>query len=127
MQAPDPPQSVGAPATVTTSPPRAKPAFLASLAIPTFAAFRSQTSQPAPPQAVAAVAQSPVRRKPLPLDSPVVGRYLPPAQDKLPADIPSNIFNRTPPQGARVVAAAARSPAFDDAEDDFFFPRNLDE
>jgi hypothetical protein len=51
------------------SPPRSKPAGLTSIAIQSFASFRSQTS--ANPVPVVAVP----RRKPLPADSPVAGQF----------------------------------------------------
>ena len=53
------------------SPPRQKQSTLASIAIQSFAAFRSQTSSQPVPIAV----QSPVRRKPLPADSPIAARF----------------------------------------------------
>ncbi|KAL5450631.1 hypothetical protein PMIN07_000029 [Paraphaeosphaeria minitans] len=124
MQAPQPGPSGGAPST--SSPPRAKPAFLAALAIPSFASFtRSQATQLAPPVAV----QPPLRRKPLPPGSPVVGRYSPAESNNgtgLASDRQSgrNILNRHSQDPRR--AAALPSPA---ASVDLFdlVPRNLDE
>jgi hypothetical protein len=54
----------------TDDAPRAKPsATLPSLAIQSFASFQSQTSSHPIPVAVQ------VRRKPLPIESPVIGRF----------------------------------------------------
>ncbi|KAF2638007.1 hypothetical protein P280DRAFT_87884 [Massarina eburnea CBS 473.64] len=79
--------SEGAPSQAASTPAarsRSKPPFLAALAISSFSAFRSQQQQPPPPApppaptpaAAATTVQSPIRRKPLPPDSPVVvARY----------------------------------------------------
>ncbi|KAK7193621.1 hypothetical protein DPSP01_000174 [Paraphaeosphaeria sporulosa] len=124
MQAPQSDPSGGAPST--SSPPRAKPAFLAALAIPSFASFtRSQATQPAPPTAV----QSPLRRKPLPPGSPVVGRYSPAELNNGTGVAPDrqngrNILNRQSQDPRR--AAALPSPASSVGLIDLI-PRNLDE
>ena len=88
------------------SPPRQYPkgSGLASIAISSFAAFRSQSSQPVP-----VAVQSPVRRKPLPADSPVVARFS--AQQSKNASDPLAIYNNLP----------------SDFDEDLFLPRDLDE
>ncbi|RMZ68873.1 intracellular transport [Pyrenophora seminiperda CCB06] len=88
------------------APPRQNPkgSGLASIAISSFAAFRSQSSQPVP-----VAVQSPVRRKPLPADSPVVARFS--AQHSKNASDHLAIYNNTPP----------------DFDEDLFLPRDLDE
>ncbi|KAK1915321.1 hypothetical protein P3342_003129 [Pyrenophora teres f. teres] len=74
------------------SPPRQNPkgSGLASITISSFAAFRSQSSQPVP-----IAVQSPVRRKPLPADSPVVTRFS--AQQPKNADDPLAVYNDLTP------------------------------
>ncbi|KAF2691065.1 hypothetical protein K458DRAFT_426445 [Lentithecium fluviatile CBS 122367] len=105
----------------TSSPPKARAPFLAALAISSFAAFRSQ------PAASAPAVQSPVRRKPLPPDSPVVGRYTPAELNSGPrpaaVDNDVGIPNPTPSQAPRRVDAAPYLP-LDELD---FVPRNLDE
>ncbi|KAI0590600.1 CCDC158 multi-domain protein [Pyrenophora tritici-repentis] len=88
------------------SPPRQNPkgSGLASIAISSFAAFRSQSSQPVP-----IAVQSPVRRKPLPADSPVVARFS--AQQSKNADDTVAIYNDLTP----------------DFDEDLFLPRDLDD
>lgn len=91
------------------SPPRQKPSTLASIAIQSFAAFRTQTSSQPVPIAV----QSPVRRKPLPADSPVAARF---SQSNLRAN---NITsNENPPTNSVL------SPPL--TNEGLFAPRNLD-
>ncbi|PSN72784.1 hypothetical protein BS50DRAFT_652918 [Corynespora cassiicola Philippines] len=97
----------------SSSPPRAKPSTLASIAISSFAAFRSQTSTQPVPVAV----QSPVRRKPLPPDSPVVGRFPGETNDD---PKPIHRLNTLQRQGS-----FPNSPPPD--EELLFQPRNLDE
>jgi len=87
------------------SPPRSKPPGLTSIAIQSFALFRSQTS--ANPVPIVAVP----RRKPLPIDSPVASQsngraFFEQDKDKDSTD-------------------AVLSPPVND--DDLFVPRNLDE
>ncbi|KAJ8116736.1 hypothetical protein OPT61_g1911 [Boeremia exigua] len=89
------------------SPPRQKPSTLASIAIQSFAAFRSQTSSQPVPIAV----QSPVRRKPLPADSPVAARF---SQSSLRSN---SITNKDKPN-------PVLSPPLTD--EGLFVPRNLD-
>ncbi|CAA9958281.1 CCDC158 multi-domain protein [Pyrenophora teres f. maculata] len=88
------------------SPPRQNPkgSGLASITISSFAAFRSQSSQPVP-----IAVQSPVRRKPLPADSPVVTRFS--AQQSKNADDPLAVYNDLTP----------------DFDEDLFLPRDLDD
>lgn len=90
------------------SPPRPKPSGLTSIAIQSFASFRSQTS--ANPVPVIAVP----RRKPLPVDSPV-----------------ANQFNGRPFDGQDKDNTQSRRPdtvlSPPLSEDDLFVPRNLDE
>ena len=122
------------------SPPRQKPAFLAALAIPSFASFtRSQAaaqplSQPQVHPQVHAhapdlpVVQSPVRRKPLPPGSPVVGRYSPAELKGDPGVAPDKsraILNRRPSQDPRrpaVLPSPSTTPNVI-----ALIPRNLDE
>jgi hypothetical protein len=101
-------------------PPRSKSSALPSLAIQSFASFQSQTSSyPVP----VAIQSSPIRRKPLPAESPVIGRFaaaqfatrLPPGQDK---DI------TLPIQGRRHREPVLSPPL---TEEELFVPRNLDE
>lgn len=91
------------------SPPRQKPSTLASIAIQSFAAFRSQTSSQPIPVAI----QSPVRRKPLPADSPVAARF---SQSNLRAN---SITSKDNPPNNSVL-----SPPLTD--EGLFVPRNLD-
>lgn len=90
------------------SPPRQKQSTLASIAIQSFAAFRSQTSSQPVPIAV----QSPVRRKPLPADSPVAARF---SQSSLRSI--SIASKEDPPK-------SVLSPPLTD--EGLFVPRNLD-
>ena len=90
------------------SPPRQKPSTLASIAIQSFATFRSQTSSQPVPIAV----QSPVRRKPLPADSPIVARF---SQLSLRSN---SITSRDNPAGSVL------SPPLTD--EGLFAPRDLD-
>lgn len=87
------------------SPPRSKPSGLTSIAIQSFASFRSQTS--ANPVPIVAVP----RRKPLPVDSPVAGQFngRPFDKDGTPLRRPDTVLS--PPL----------------TEDELFVPRNLDE
>jgi hypothetical protein len=98
--------------------PRQKPSSLASIAIPSFASFRSQFSQPVP-----VAVQSPVRRKPLPANSPVVGRYAADPSNSLPPPVPVKDY----PQSAQRLNLPGNilSPPWSD--EDLFLPRNLDE
>jgi hypothetical protein len=92
------------------SPPRQKPSTLASIAIQSFATFRSQTSsQPVP---IAVPVQSPVRRKPLPADSPIAARF---SQSSLRSN---SITSRDTPAGSVL------SPPLTD--EGLFAPRDLD-
>jgi hypothetical protein len=101
-------------------PPRSKPFALPSLAIQSFASFQSQTSSY---PILVAVQPSPIRRKPLPAESPVIGRFAtaqfntrpPRGQDK---DL------TLPIQGHRHRDTVLSPPL---TEDDLFVPRNLDE
>lgn len=101
-------QASGVDAPSSASPPRQKPSTLASIAIQSFAAFRSQTSSQPIPIAV----QSPVRRKPLPADSPVAARF---SQSNLRS---SSITNKDNPPNSVL------SPPLTD--EGLFVPRNLD-
>jgi hypothetical protein len=100
------------------SPPRQKASSLASIAISSFAAFRSQSSQPVP-----VAVQSPVRRKPLPANSPVVGRF---TADQL--SKPSSAA--APDKGLGLAALSRRAPdttlSPPLSDEDLFLPRNLD-
>jgi hypothetical protein len=99
--------------------PRQKPASLASIAISSFAAFRSQSSQSVPLVAV----QSPVRRKPLPANSPVVGRFAADQSNSLPPPVPAKDYALS---GQRLnLPVNILSPPWSD--EDSFLPRNLDE
>ncbi|KAF2120814.1 hypothetical protein BDV96DRAFT_595223 [Lophiotrema nucula] len=110
----------------STSSHQKKPSTLANIAIQSFAAFRSQTSSsPAP---------SPVRRKPLPANSPVVGRFSsaeysssPPkaVADKDNKQQRSYSVNSPPLQPPRRLETILSPPLSVDA--DLFLPRNLDE
>lgn len=96
------------------SPPRQKGSSLASIAISSFAAFRSQAPQPAPAPAPPFGLQSPpVRRKPLPVDSPIVGRFL------------VDQFNRPIATTAAPSLNSSLAPPVTD--EDLFVPRNLDD
>ncbi|PVI08431.1 hypothetical protein DM02DRAFT_510406 [Periconia macrospinosa] len=119
---PGPPSSESSQATAAEPASRSKPPFLASLAISPFSAFRSQPSN-------APSTQSPIRRKPLPPDSPVVARYSQTgstnhqtnaAGDKLTGNI---VYN--PPAHVARRSNAAPLPPLNDEE--FFFVRNLDD
>lgn len=100
------------------SPPRTKPATLPSLAIQSFASFQSQTSLTPVPIAVQA---SPIRRKPLPLESPVIGRF---AQYNTPSsNVQENKDFTLPIQGLRLRDVSLPAPL---TEDELFVPRNLD-
>lgn len=103
------------------SPPRQKGSSLASIAISSFAAFRSQSSQ-----AVPVAVQSPVRRKPLPANSPVVGRFAADRQSKEPsiATVYPDKGSDLPAQGGRAPDNILSPPLSDE---DLFLPRNLDE
>ena len=102
------------------SPPRQKPSTLASIAIQSFATFRSQTSSNPVP---IAVAQSPLKRKPLPANSPVVGHFTASQSIKSSATV-QNKESALPYQGPRRSNAVLSPPL---TEDDLFVPRNLDE
>jgi hypothetical protein len=99
--------------------PRAKPSGLPSLAIQSFASFQSQTSSPVP----IAVQPSPIRRKPLPAESPVIGRFAAAQFSTRPAVVQDQDFS-LPIQGARRVNNVLSPPL---TEDELFVPRNLDE
>ncbi|KAF1830257.1 hypothetical protein BDW02DRAFT_633793 [Decorospora gaudefroyi] len=109
------------------SPPRPKPPSLASIAISSFAVFRSQSqSQSSQPLPVAV--QSPVRRKPLPADSPVVGRFAADQSNNPSSTVPgpepgkdSRLSSQRPLVPDNIV-----SPPWTDDED-VFVPRNLDD
>lgn len=101
-------QASGVDAPSSASPLRQKPSTLASIAIQSFAAFRSQTSSQPVPIAV----QSPVRRKPLPADSPVAARF---SQASLRSN---SIANKDKPP------SSVLSPPLTD--EGLFVPRNLD-
>ncbi|CAI6249044.1 unnamed protein product [Periconia digitata] len=118
---PDPPASE--PAAADSAAARSKPPFLASLNISSFSAFRSQPSNPPP-------AQSPIRRKPLPPDSPVVARYSHPRsslQSNAAGDSrrAANIVYNPSSQGPRPIDAHPLPPVNND--DDLFIVRNLDD
>ncbi|KAH3918106.1 hypothetical protein HBI56_145060 [Parastagonospora nodorum] len=98
--------------------PRAKPSALPSLAIQSFASFQSQTSSPVP----IAVQPSPIRRKPLPAESPVIGRFAAAQYSTRPSVRQDKDDFKLPLQGARV--ASVPSPPL---TDDLFVPRNLDD
>ncbi|KAI4912921.1 hypothetical protein J4E90_006329 [Alternaria incomplexa] len=102
------------------SPPRQKGSSLASIAISSFAAFRSQSSQPVP----VAVLQSPVRRKPLPANSPVVGRFTVDQQSNLPSAAAPDKSVDLAAQRGRVPDTVLSPPVTDE---DLFLPRNLDD
>lgn len=97
---------------------RQKPSTLASIAVQSFAAFRSQTSSQPAPVAV----QSPVRRKPLPANSPVVGHF-PATQSNYTASTAADKDPSLPSQGYRRPDAVLTPPLSDDT---LFLPRNLD-
>ncbi|KAI4646116.1 uncharacterized protein J4E79_010625 [Alternaria viburni] len=102
------------------SPPRQKGSSLASIAISSFAAFRSQSSQPVP----VAVLQSPVRRKPLPANSPVVGRFAVDQQSNLPSAAAPDKSVDLAAQRGRAPDTTLSPPVTDE---DLFLPRNLDD
>lgn len=102
-------------------PPRSKPSALTSIAIPTFASFQSQTSSyPVP----IAVQSSPIRRKPLPAESPVIGRFAA-AQFETRTSTVQDKDITLPIQGRRRLNTVLSPPLTED--DDLFVPRNLDE
>ncbi|KAF3035731.1 hypothetical protein E8E11_003687 [Didymella keratinophila] len=109
MQDAQAPGEVAPSTQAQASPPRQKPSTLASIAIQSFAAFRSQTSSQPVPVAV----QSPVRRKPLPADSPVAARF-----SQLSARSNSITSKDNPPN------PSVLSPPLTD--EGLFVPRNLD-
>ncbi|KAF1930917.1 uncharacterized protein M421DRAFT_418397 [Didymella exigua CBS 183.55] len=109
MQNAQAPGEVAPSTQAQASPPRQKPSTLASIAIQSFAAFRSQTSSQPVPIAV----QSPVRRKPLPADSPVAARF---SQANLRTN---SITSKDNPPNNSVL-----SPPLTD--EGLFVPRNLD-
>ncbi|KAJ4361168.1 hypothetical protein N0V95_002137 [Ascochyta clinopodiicola] len=96
------------PSQAQASPSRQKQSTLASIAIQSFAAFRSQTSSQPVPVAV----QSPVRRKPLPADSPIAARF---SQSNLRSN---SITSKDNPSNSVL------SPPLTD--EGLFLPRNLD-
>jgi hypothetical protein len=106
----------GATPSTQGSPPRQKPATLTFLQ--SFTAFRSQPTQPVP-----VAVQSPVRRKPLPADSPIVARFESGGHPL----ISSAALNKdnTNPSSLSQITSAEQSPLFTDEE--LFLPRNLDE
>ncbi|KAL6703250.1 hypothetical protein ACN47E_010038 [Coniothyrium glycines] len=100
----------GAPAS-NGAPSRPKPSSsLPSIAVPSFAVFQSRTSAAPVPVAV----QSPVRRKPLPPDSPVAARF-----SARQSATPSTLAKSPLP-------TPILSPPYSD-EDLLFLPRNLDD
>ncbi|KAG9186789.1 hypothetical protein G6011_09897 [Alternaria panax] len=103
------------------SPPRQKGSSLASIAISSFAAFRSQSSQ-----AVPVTVQSPVRRKPLPANSPVVGRFTVDRQseDPSPAAVYADKGSDLPAHRGRTPDNILSAPLSDE---DLLLPRNLDD
>ncbi|CAG5157139.1 uncharacterized protein ALTATR162_LOCUS4931 [Alternaria atra] len=101
------------------SPPRQKGSSLASIAISSFAAFRSQSSQ-----AVPVAVQSPVRRKPLPANSPVVGRFTADQQSKNPSAAALDRASDLPIEKGRAPDNILSPPLSDE---DLFLPRNLDD
>ncbi|KAF2706650.1 hypothetical protein K504DRAFT_447569 [Pleomassaria siparia CBS 279.74] len=108
MQVANPPERLpGPPSLEPSPPPRQKPLTLASIAFSSFSAFRSQSAQSAQP------ANSPVRRKPLPADSPVVGSF--------PSSNTSITSNLQPSTSASVLPLSPAPSEYD------FLPRNLDE
>ncbi|KAF1841035.1 uncharacterized protein K460DRAFT_321806 [Cucurbitaria berberidis CBS 394.84] len=109
----------GKPPSSQPSPPRQKPPTLASIAISSFAAFRSQTSSQPAPVAV----QSPVRRKPLPANSPVVGRFSAGQSNSLPHPVP-DIHNSLSSQPSLRRDTLLSQPSTDG---ELFLPRNLDD
>lgn len=102
-----------------TSPPRQRQPALGSLAIQSFASFRSRTSSNPPLVAV----QSPVRRKPLPIGSPVVD-HAPASQSNTRTSTVHDKHNTPSHQGLRRPDTILSPPL---TEDDLFVPRNLDE
>ncbi|OAL50534.1 hypothetical protein IQ07DRAFT_631522 [Pyrenochaeta sp. DS3sAY3a] len=101
------------------SPPRQKPSTLASIAIQSFAAFRTQSpSQPAP-----VAVQSPVRRKPLPANSPVAGRFSADQSNQLAPRVPDKDTGLSPPVSRRTDIPSSPQPS----DELLFLPRNLDE
>jgi hypothetical protein len=117
MQAVQAPTDEGAHAPQDVQ-PRQKPASLASIAISSFAAFRSQSFESVP-----VAVQSPVRRKPLPANSPVVGRFTADQSNSLPPPVPAKDY---PVSSQRLnLPVNILSPPWSD--EDSFLPRNLDE
>lgn len=102
-------------ASPDASPPRQKPSTLASIV--SFAAFRSQTSQPVP---LAVASQSPVRRKPLPADSPIAARFS--RSNTLSSEANNDAASTNSTSSSR--PAPVLSPPLTDEE--LFVPRNLD-
>ncbi|KAH7114481.1 hypothetical protein B0J11DRAFT_595113, partial [Dendryphion nanum] len=96
------------------SPPRSKPSTLASIAISSFAAFRAS-----PPAASNVPTPSPVRRKPLPANSPVVGIFASAEYNK-----PARPADKGDPQPSSSPNTVLSPPLTDE---DLFLPRNLDE
>lgn len=108
------------------SPPRQKGSSLASIAISSFAAFRSQPPQPAPAPAPPPVAlQSPVRRKPLPADSPIVGRFSADQFTSLITTATASLKETSRPVPGPLSLETVLAPPVSDQE--LFVPRNLDE
>ncbi|KAF2733180.1 hypothetical protein EJ04DRAFT_513388 [Polyplosphaeria fusca] len=115
----------GAPSSATSL-HRQKSTTLANIAVQSFATFRSHTSQsPAP---------SPVRRKPLPANSPVLGRS--PSLDITgkPAQVGDNLLvqrsqsiNSPPLPAPRRLNTILSPPPSAEEDLDLFLPRNLDE
>ncbi|KAH9865834.1 hypothetical protein J1614_009421 [Plenodomus biglobosus] len=106
-------QATQAPAEAPPSqgpPPRQKPS-LASIAITSFATFRSSTAP------VPIAVQSPVRRKPLPVDSPVVGRFSADQSNHQ----PTIVSHRD------TTSAPGNAPLPPLSEDKSFLVRNLDD
>jgi hypothetical protein len=93
---------------------RVKPSALPSLAIQSFASFQSQTSSHPIPVAVQ------VRRKPLPIESPVIGRFA--WTSSSPAQQERDKGSAVPQDPRRQVL----SPPLTE-DDALFVPRNLDE
>jgi hypothetical protein len=120
MQASDPPErpSEGkSSSSPQSSPPRQKPSILANIGLSNFAAFRSQ------PQHLSPV-PSPVRRKPLPANSPVVGRFAA-AEFSNPSKVVGDKEDIQRSFSTNAQAPAVLSPPLSDEE--LFVPRNLDE
>lgn len=103
----------------TEGAPRARPSALPSLAIQSFVSFQSQTSHPVP----IAVQPSPIRRKPLPAESPVIGRFAAAQFSTRPSTVQDKDLS-LPIQGHRRPDNVLSPPL---TEDELFVPRNLDE